>query len=514
VDLTLVHLQKGLPTEKLSVTHTSAWDSAPLDHRLALGTVHGQAYVIAIGPPHIASHDAVCQGRVSGIKFLPRQSRVAYACKEGTIGTWDLQTGAIVPRVHLEGHADRIAVSSDGDYIIAAGGNGTVTVVDLVTEIATSYKGHSFRLMAISPPSPRYPFLLSGDVRGALRAWPLPKRYARVVAHVHRPFQAAFFSGDALVTTTMFPELTTYSVALGVRNASPHLYDATHIAWTADRHTFATYGSNDSVEVWSASELSRKRVVATNHGMVSQIDFVDDAGTFVSAGRDGRLVLRGAAGETTELAQLPKPIEAFALGPIPRSAIMISSDGGLWRTTGKGPATPLNRGAAAFTRISWSPDRRSMYVSDAKGNVSVIDAITASQTPILDAGDAIENLSLDHDGRLIALSSNNGIIHIGIRTSDGSTGPAFSWSRLHARARDIAFTQDGMLIAACTDGSILIYSPAQREVLYMTIGTVDLTHVAVSSDTTAVAVVDTEGRIVWLDLNAVRATIEKTKKAG
>jgi len=342
----------------------------------------------------------------------------------------------------------------------------------------------------------------------------LPRRHARLAAHVHRPFQAAFFSGDVLVTTTLFPELTAYSPALGVRTVAPHLYDATHIAWTPDRHTFATYGSNDSVEIWSAPELARKRVVATDHGMVSQIEFLDDSGEFVSAGRDGRLVLWGAAGETTELAHLPDPIEAFALGPTPRSAIMISSDGRLWRAAENGPAIPLDPGTAAFTRIASSPDRTAMYVSDAKGNVSAIDATTARRTAILQAGDALENLSLDPEGRLIALSADDGIIHIGVRTSGRSGEPAFSWSRLHARARDIAFTPDGMLIAACTDGSILIYSTAHREVLYLTIGTVDLTHVAVSSDMTAAGVVDTEGRVIWLDLKAVRATIEKTKKAG
>jgi WD40 repeat protein len=512
--LSLVDLAKPSSAVTLWTTRSSAWDAEAHDHLLALGTPKGEAYIATIDPPHMRSHEVICQSAVSGIKFIPFRSSVAYACKDGTIGTWDLQTGVVLSRVRLEGHAERVAASAAGDYIIAAGGNGALTVFDLVTELATTYKGHGFRLIAISPPSEEYKFFISGDVRGALRAWPLPGRHARLVANVSRRFRAAFFSDDTLITTTPYPELTVYSVSKGVRAVSPHLNDAMHIAHTADGRMFATYGSNDSVEIWTAPELLRKRMFATHHGVVSQVEFIGNTGEFVSAGRDGRLLLWDPAGQPTKLAALPQPIGSFALGATSRSAIMISSDGGLWQTRGEGDATPMARGTAEITAIVSSPDRTSMYIGDAKGNVSIIDANTARQRPILHAGDAIQSIVFDGGGKAIAVTANDGTIHISNLPSDSLIGAAILWRTLHARTRGIAFTPDGLLIAACTDGSIMIYSWLRDRMFYIMIGTVDLTYVAVSGNAKSAIVLDTEGRIIQIDLAAVREAIARQELQG
>jgi WD40 repeat protein len=504
--VTLVHLLPTSSAAPVLIMNTSAWDADPNEHLLALGTMDGQAYVAtADAPPR---HRSVCSGTVSGIKFIPGQSFVAYSCKEGTVGIWNLQSDVTTQRLHLEGHADMIAISADGDYLMAAGGNGTLTVLDLVTGIATPYRGHRFRLMTISPPSKKFPFFVSGDVRGAIRAWPLPKRYAHLAVNAHRRFRAAFFSGSTLITTAHEPELITYSLSAGVRTVSPHLYDAVHMVHTANLHIFATYGSNDSVEIWSAPDLSRIRTLATNHGMVSRIDFLNDTGEFVSSGRDGRLVLWNAAGKAVELAHLDQAIEGFALGPTPGSALMISS-GTLWRTSEVDHPIPLVLGKARITRIAATPDRNSIYVGDANGDVSVINAKAATSVPVLQAGDAIEDIVFSRDGSVVTISANNGMIHVGVCTGRGSTAPNMQWSTLHAQARDIALTPDGLVIAACTDGSILAYSARYRRSLYIMVGTIDLTHVALTEDASAAAVLDTEGRIIWVDLNAIRRTVEK-----
>jgi WD40 repeat protein len=505
--LKLVHPMPPSSAALLPVMHSSAWDADPNEHLLALGTTVGTAYVATAAAR--LQHRSLCPGRISGIKFMPGQSSVAYACKEGTIGIWDLQTDEVTQRLHLEGHADLIATSADGDYIMAGGGNGTITVLDLVTGIATPYRGHRFRLMTISPPCKKYPFFVSGDVRGAIRAWPPPKRHAHVATDVHRRFRGAFFSGDTLIATTQNSELTTYSLSAGVHTASPHLSDAVHVVHAADRRTFATYGSNDAIEIWSAPDVSRTRTLATNHGMVSQIAFVNDAGEFVSAGRDGRLVLWSSAGKATELAHLDRPIEGFALGPTPGAAIMISSDGTPWRTGGTAQPVALVPGTAAITRIAATPDRMSTYLGDANGNVSVIDATSGVPALVLQAGDAIEDIVFSRDGNVTAISANNGMIYLGVRRGAGSTALMMQWSTLHAQARDIAVTPDGLLVAACTDGSILIYSALHHQILYIMVGTIDLTHVTVNEDASAAAVLDTEGQIIWTDLDTVRAALEK-----
>jgi WD40 repeat protein len=91
----------------------------------------------------------------------------------------------VIISVYGQPAAERLAteeVSKDGDYLVAAGGNGTITVIDLQTSLVTSYKGHRARLTAMATPTREYPFFLSADVRGAIRAWPLPNRLGK-----HRP---------------------------------------------------------------------------------------------------------------------------------------------------------------------------------------------------------------------------------------------------------------------------------------------------------------------------------------
>jgi hypothetical protein len=112
------------------------------------------------------------------LRFIPGGDSVAFVCSEGTVGTWNFATGETVARAHVEGHAHTLETSADGESIVAGSDNGLVTVVDLVTDVAHTYPGHGVRIAAITPPGREFPFILSADVRGHIRAWPLPPRRA------------------------------------------------------------------------------------------------------------------------------------------------------------------------------------------------------------------------------------------------------------------------------------------------------------------------------------------------
>jgi hypothetical protein len=177
--------------ERFSLADLSRWAVRASEHELALATARGQAVVLESFPLRVAARAELCPGPITSLDFVPGRRSIAYACREGTIGLWELQRGTVMPRAQLEGHADLISASPAGDYIVAAGGNGTVVVLDLDTDLVTFYKGHGFRLTSITPPTPEHPFVISGDVRGAVRAWPLPPRLARVAATASSPFLTA-----------------------------------------------------------------------------------------------------------------------------------------------------------------------------------------------------------------------------------------------------------------------------------------------------------------------------------
>jgi serine/threonine protein kinase/WD40 repeat protein len=499
-------------TQALLVPDGSLWDASAAEHRMVLATTRGEGLLVEISSTRVTNRATLCHDAISGLKFLPGQRAVAYSCREGTVGTWDLQTGMIAPLAHLEGHADMIEVSRAGDYLVAAGGNGTFTTIDLHTNLVTSYKGHRSRLTSISPPTPEYPFLLSADLRGDLRVWPLPSRFARVAANVHTRFVSAFFAKQAatVIATTFRSDITVFSPSSGVRAVGPHTGDAIFAVLAQNGNTFATYGSSDSIETWSTLTMTRTDVINTHHGAVSRVEFVDNTDDFVTAGRDGKLIQWTPARDQKLLAQFDQPIANFALARATRSAVISTADGALWRLGDDGQALPLRSEGTQVTRMLTFPDAALVGIGYANGDVVVIDTKSWRQAPLLHTSEAIRDIALRSDGRTIAVAANDDTIHIGVRNGDAWTDARTTWVTLIARARRIALTPDGLLVAICTDGTVRLYSLTRRAWLCVPTGTSDLSLVAVSDDSKVGAAFDVDGRVILMDLESARDAMNDT----
>ena len=500
--------------EQFSLSDISRWGVSTSERKLALATTSGQAFILESFPSRVAARADLCHGPITGLKFIRGRRSIAYACKGGAIGIWDLQRGTVSPRAQLEGHADMIATSPTGDYIVAAGGNGIVTVLDLNTDFITSYKGHGFRLTSITPPTPEYPFLISGDVRGAVRAWPAPTRTARVAATSNSPFHSAIFDKQSAVVTatTWLPALTVFSPATGVRAVEPHDPHNIFLERSNNGRMFATYGQTDLAELWSAATMTQTRVIPTGHGSVSQLTFVADTDDFITAGHDGRLVRWTPSGHRTQLTQIGQPIDKFAQAPATGSIVFSTADGALWRTDTDGQALSLRNGGARVNRIVAGPDQQTVYAGYANGDVVEIDTKSWQQEFILHEPGAVRQIAITSDGHTIAVATNDGIIHVGTRDDGASHPESTTWVTLAARARDITLTRDGLLMAACTDGTIWLYSPPRRSWLCLPTGTVDLGWIVVTDDGKAAVVLDREGRLIWVDLEAARKRLDDTSQ--
>jgi WD40 repeat protein len=496
-------------TQTLLVPDGSLWDASASDHRMVLATARGEGLFIEISPVRVTSRATLCHGAVSGLKFLPGQRTVAYSCKAGTVGTWDFQTGMITPLAHLEGHADMLEVSKASDYLVAAGGNGTLTVIDLYTKLVTSYKGHRSRLTAISSPTPEHPFFLSADLRGDLRVWPLPNRFARVVANLHTRLVSAFFDNQAaiIIATTFWPEITIFSPSSGIQTVGPHIGNTTFTELAENGNVFATYGSADSIELWSSLTMTRRHVVNTHHGAVSRVAFIDKTDHFVTAGRDGRLIQWTPVGEQKFLAQFDQPITDFVLARATRSAVISTADGALWRSGDDGQTLPLRPAGTQVTRMLTFPGATSVCIGYANGDVIVIDTRSWRQTLLLHASEAVRDIAFTSDGRTIAVAANDDTIHVGIRNGDTWTDTKIAWVTLTLRARKIALTPDEILVAICTDGTVRLYSSTRGTWLCVPTGISDLRLIAVSGDGKMAAVFDEDGRIIWIELELARSVI-------
>jgi eukaryotic-like serine/threonine-protein kinase len=500
----IIRMNRG--EERFALPDLSTWAVNATEHAVALATAGGEAVALDSLPLRVAARAKLCSGPITSLDFVPGRRSIAYACGGGAIGLWELQGGAVRPRAQLEGHADLISASSTGDYVVAAGGNGTVVVLDLGTGLMASYKGHGFRLTSLTPPTPDHPFAISGDVRGAVQAWPLPPRLARVAATASSPFLSAIFDRQSamVIATTRLPALTVVSPSAGARSVEPHALDSMSLVRSSAGRTFAAYGPHDTVELWSAATMTRTRVVATGHGTVSQLQFVGDTDEFITAGSNGRLIRWTPSGQPAPLAQVDLPIVGLAQAPAAGAIVFSTEDGALWRTGATGQAIAVKARGPRVNRILALPDQSTVYAGDASGDVIAIDTRTWRLETVLHASGEVREIAVTRDGHIVAVATNDGTIHVGTRDPDTASTAVLTWVTFAARARHITLAPDGLLVAACTDGAIWLYSAPLRRWVFLPTGIVDFVRTAIADDGNAAAVLDAQGRLLWLDLEAAR----------
>src|SRR5204862_2329329 len=100
---------------------------------------------------------------------------------------------------------------------------------------------------------------------------------------------------------------------------------------SASGKTFATYGLQDVVEVWSSAAMARRRLITTAHGSITQLRFVGGAEDFITSGNDGRLVRWTTEGDQRLLVQSNQPIDNFAMLSASETIVYSTIDGAMWR---------------------------------------------------------------------------------------------------------------------------------------------------------------------------------------
>ncbi|HZJ62007.1 MAG TPA: WD40 repeat domain-containing protein, partial [Kofleriaceae bacterium] len=501
--MTLVHpSQPGGNPKVFNDPDAELWAPGPGEHQMAMSTTTGQVYFIDTGDVRVTVRTQPCHDVVSGLRTLPGKGLVAYACREGTIGVIDPRTGAITPKAHLDGHASRIEVSSSGEYLVAMGDKGTPTLIDLQTQIATPYLGQATQLTAVAPPDDEYPFVLSADARGGIRAWPVPERLVRVVAAAQDPMLSMIYSPlDRTVIGASRQELLVYAAERGIGHVDPHTEELPFIEPAANGTQFAMYGSNSMIEFWTLPPLAQSRVLDTRHGTVSRLQFVDGTEDILTSGKDGRLVRWSSSGDPHLIHHFERPIETFhRLGD--GTIVVATEDGALWRVSAEQQVTAIRAAGARVTRIAALPDRTSLCIGFSDGTAAIWDARAQSQLPLTHASDAIRDIAVAPDGKMIALASADSEIRVGIRGEGSWT--TTTWTTLAANARRIAWTHDGVLVSIGGDGAVWLYSSTRRTWLYLRIGTTALTQIAFDEAETTAFVFDGDGRLMTIDLNESR----------
>jgi len=390
-----------------------------------------------------------------------------------------------------------IEVSRSGEYIVAASENGTFTVIDLVTQMVTSYRGHGARLTAFSAPTTDCDYFISADVYGTIRTWPLPRRIAHVIGNTRTRFTSAIYSNhnDTAIAATYLPELTIASPSRGVRVLSPHLDNDRYLEISNNGDHFAAYGTDKTVELWSTRTWTRERLLETSSQSISRVAFINDEDLII-AGRDGQLVHWTAAGNHRSITTFANGIFDFIL--IPRTSQMIvgTTDGAVWRVSEYEAPVQLRPAGTTITRMVYISDDDGIGIGFASGETILINRHSWQSIVVFRASGSVRDVTSASGGRIIAVSDSGGAVHVGRKGSNTWSTAHTVWSTFNARARRILFAPNGLLIVLSADGAAWLHSPTADSWIYVSIGATDSSITAVSDNSKHIALYDWDGRII------------------
>ena len=492
--------------ERLDLPEGVVWEIDTEDHLLVAATVvTGRGWIFDGRKGRQIAQVNLCQGPASSLRRLPNTHLIAYTCQDGTLGTWDLHRGETSPLAHVDGHPHLLSVDESASFLATDGSNGALNVFDLHTGLLTVYRGHADRLTTIVPPTPDFPFFASGDISGNVRIWPKPIRVAHVAVNIHTPFKSAAFmqQTSSIIATSFKPELTVVSNDT-FTGYTPHQDNLISFALSYNDEFLATYGPRSTVELWSTNPMKRERVIDTAHGQVSQLSFTASNTEFITAGRDGKL-LRWHDKSVELLATFDRPVSSFAA--MDNTTIVATSDGTLWRADAKHRIALLQREHGAILHLAPLSATHEILIIYANGTIITLDSKSWLTRVTQDIGAKVIDFAASNDGSVMALIADDGTI----RVADVRAVSNIAWSTIELRARKIALTNDHLLLAIGSDNIAHACKLNYQKWLSLPLGVSDLLLVAISENQRSAAFFDSDGRVIWTDLEQVRTQLDKQR---
>jgi WD40 repeat protein len=499
----LVMVRRDGTMRRLRDPDGSLWDVGPNEREVAVATITGQAYLVDADSLRVTAREQLCRDAVSGLRSISRRHVVAFACKEGTIGVWDPRKRAISIKAHVDGHANILEVDTTGDYMVAASNKGLATLIDLQTGLATTFIGQRARITALAPPTSDYPFFLSGDRHGGLRAWPLPTRIVQGLADFPQWVNSAIYDSRTkkVIASTGSADLWTYASG-EIAAVRPHTLDTPIIVTSPDRSHFAMYGDSNVVELWSTSPLLRARATRSRQAKITHVEFEPEGSSLILSGKDGSLARWSFTDTLVQLYQFDQPIENFSSAGDSHSIVIATQDGALWLFDHNAIVKPLRGPGSHIVQILTLPDRISVCVGYDDGRTVIINTRTSEQTLLPRVSGAIRDLAASD--RVLVLIANDDKMHV-VRAEHGWNSAA--WSTLSAPVRSAAVTADGLLISICTDGAVWAYSIQNQAWLCILTGSSELVQLAFDDTETTAFLVNVDGHLMTVDLDAVRRLV-------
>jgi WD40 repeat protein len=366
--------------------------------------------------------------KVRSVAFHPLSTRLASAGLDGTVRVWNLTTSQEVFR--RGGHAGLlgygVAFSPDGRYLAAGGDDGSLIIWDAIDgQELRRLSGHGRMALCVDF-SPDGRLLATGDWTGVLRVWDAETGgLLRTSAGDGRVISAAKFSPDGrrLATASYDRVVKLWDVAKLLDPANRdeprawrgHDCIIVGLAFSPDSRRLATIGGEDkTVKLWDP--LTGREILKlrghTYFGMC--VAFSPDGQRLASSGKDGTVRIWDARPATSgqELLTLKHDDEVWSVAFSPDGQRIASSSWDktvrLWDGTTGAPLRRLTLSSQGLL-LAFSRDGKRLASISRDKTARIWDATTGEEQSVLTTpNDHLYGVTFSPDGRFLLVDDVGG----------------------------------------------------------------------------------------------------------
>jgi WD40 repeat protein/serine/threonine protein kinase len=300
----------------------------------------------------------------TSVAFSPDGTRLVAAGGDGALSVWDLAGGP--PRI-LRGHTGivfGVAFSPDGKRVASAGGDGTFKVRDVATgAILQSIAAHTGQVLGVAFSSDGRRMATCGS-DGVVCVWgEEPGEPLQVLRAPGGRVRAVAFSRDGtqLVSAHTDGTARVWNVAAGTvsRELKQAPAPVLNVRWSPDGRLIAAAAPSGVVRIWDTGSGTLTRTLKAGDGNVLGLAFSREGDRLAAASTDPTIRIWDLPAGTPRLALAGNRTRVMGLAFSPDGRVLASagSEGvKLWDAVADRQSLVLAAHASRITALAYSPD--------------------------------------------------------------------------------------------------------------------------------------------------------------